>query len=91
MKLSNWKPAFVALVWGALVVAGWPGYARAADRVDAFARVVVEETSLRSGPGVSHRVVYIAHRGETFIVESRKGSGFWLKVVMPDGRSGWVV
>jgi hypothetical protein len=91
MKLSAWKPAFVALVLGALVVAGSPGQARAADRVDAFARVVVEESSLRSGPGVSHRVVYIAHRGETFIVESRKGSGFWLKVVMPDGRSGWVL
>lgn len=65
--------------------------AEAAEPVDAFARVVVEETMLRSGPGVSHRVVYVAHRGETFIVESRKGSGFWLKVVMPDGRSGWVL
>jgi hypothetical protein len=65
--------------------------ARAADRVDAFARVAVEETTLRSGPGVSHRVVYVARRGETFIVESRKGSGFWLKVLMPDGRSGWVL
>ena len=65
--------------------------ARAAEQVDAFARVVVEETALRSGPGVSHRVVYIAHRGETFIVESRKGSGFWLKVVTPDGRNGWVL
>ena len=65
--------------------------AASAERVDAFARVVVEETMLRSGPGVSHRVVYVAHRGETFIVESRKGSGFWLKVTMPDGRSGWVL
>ena len=65
--------------------------AGSAERVDAFARVVVEETMLRSGPGVSHRVVYVAHRGETFIVESRKGSGFWLKVTMPDGRSGWVL
>jgi hypothetical protein len=91
MNRSLWKPAVVALVFGALVIAGPAGYARAADQVDAFARVVVEETALRSGPGVSHRVVYIAHRGETFIVESRKGSGFWLKVVMPDGRSGWVL
>ncbi len=65
--------------------------ARAADEVEAFARVVVEETALRSGPGVSHRVVYVAHRGETFIIESRKGAGFWLKVVLPDGRSGWVL
>jgi hypothetical protein len=65
--------------------------ARAAGQVDAFARVVVEETALRSGPGVSHRVVYVARRGDTFVIESRKGAGFWLKVVLPDGRSGWVL
>lgn len=59
--------------------------------MDAFARVVVEETALRSGPGVSHRVVYMAHRGETFVIESRKGAGFWLKVLLPDGRGGWVL
>jgi hypothetical protein len=74
----------LAILTGALPV-------RAAEGVDAFARVVVEETALRSGPGVSHRVVYVARRGETFIVESRKGAGFWLKLVMPDGRSGWVL
>jgi uncharacterized protein YgiM (DUF1202 family) len=65
--------------------------ARARDDVEAFARVVVEETALRSGPGVSHRVVLVAHRGDTFVIESRKGAGFWLKVVLPDGRSGWVL
>jgi hypothetical protein len=65
--------------------------ARAEERVDAFARVVVEETVFRSGPGVSHRIVYVAHRGETFVIDSRKGAGFWLKVVLPDGRTGWVL
>jgi hypothetical protein len=65
--------------------------ARAAAEVDAFARVVVEETALRSGPGVSHRIIYVAKRGDTFVIESRKGAGFWLKVVLPDGRSGWVL
>lgn len=84
----NVRPVFVAVLCGFLLAATT---ASAAEQVDAFARVVVEETMLRSGPGISHRVVYVAHRGETFIVESRKGSGFWLKVVMPDGRSGWVL
>ncbi|MET0594011.1 MAG: SH3 domain-containing protein [Polyangiaceae bacterium] len=74
-----------------LAALSWMRPAHAEEKVDAFARVVVEETTLRSGPGVSHRVIYVAHRGETFIVESRKGTGFWLKVVMPDGRSGWVL
>ncbi|HMR80178.1 MAG TPA: SH3 domain-containing protein, partial [Polyangiaceae bacterium] len=67
--------------------------ARAADEeeIDAFARVVVAETALRSGPGVTHRVIYRATRGETFLIEGREGTGFWLKVVLPDGRQGWVL
>ncbi|MCA9599574.1 MAG: SH3 domain-containing protein [Myxococcales bacterium] len=71
-----------------------PAVARAADSeedIDAFARVVVGETALRSGPGVGHRVIYRAHRGETFLIEGREGTGFWLKVVLPDGREGWVL
>jgi uncharacterized protein YgiM (DUF1202 family) len=61
------------------------------DEREAFARVVVEETALRSGPGVSHRTVYIAHRGETFAIEGREGSGFWLRVLLPDGRLAYVL
>jgi hypothetical protein len=63
----------------------------AESKVDAFARVVVEETALRSGPGVAHRVLYTAHRGETFVIDARQGNDFWLKLVIPDGRSGWVL
>jgi hypothetical protein len=78
-----------------LLVAGttlsWPAVAQEDDEVDAFARVVVAETALRSGPGVSHRVIYRAERGETFLIEGREGTGFWLKVVLPDGRVGWVL
>lgn len=58
---------------------------------DVFARVTVSETALRSGPGVSHRIIYRAHRGETFLVQGREGNGFWLKVVLPDGRVGYVL
>ena len=86
MKGARW---FVVCVVLALAVVSRE--ARAAVEVEAFARVVVEETALRSGPGVSHRVVYVAHRGETFVIESRKGAGFWLKVALPDGRTGWVL
>ena len=62
-----------------------------ADRVEAFARVVVSEAELRSGPGISHRVIYRAERGETFLVETREGSGFWLQVLLPDGRIAYVL
>jgi len=68
--------------------------ARAADKEDdvqAFARVVVDAVELRSGPGVSYRVIGNAHRGETFALEGRPSSGYWLEVRLPDGRAAYVI
>jgi uncharacterized protein YgiM (DUF1202 family) len=66
--------------------------ARAAEaEEDAYARVVVAEAELRAGPGVSHRVIYRAPRGETFLISSRETAGFWLQVTLPDGRTGYVL
>jgi hypothetical protein len=62
-----------------------------AEDPEAFARVVVAESALRSGPGVSHRVIYVAHRGETFPIQGREGPGFWLRVMLSDGRVAYVV
>ncbi|HVU02431.1 MAG TPA: SH3 domain-containing protein [Polyangiaceae bacterium] len=61
------------------------------DEREAFARVVVAETQVRSGPSVSHRVIYVAHRGETFAIDGREGPGFWLRVLLPDGRVGYAL
>jgi len=66
-------------------------HARAAEEEDAFARVIVAETELRAGPGVSHRVIYRAHRSETFLIQSRETSGFWLQVALADGRTAYVL
>jgi uncharacterized protein YgiM (DUF1202 family) len=68
-----------------------PGAASAAETEDAYARVVVAEAELRAGPGVSHRVIYRAPRGETFLISSRETAGFWLQVTLPDGRTGYVL
>jgi hypothetical protein len=73
-----------------------PGTARvamAADAVapEAFARVVVDSAELRTGAGVSYRVLYTAHRGETFALDGRPGTGFWLKVLLPDGRTAYAL
>jgi hypothetical protein len=71
-----------------------PKNARAADSeddVEAFARVVVDSADLRTGPGVSFRVVYTAHRGETLALDGRPGSGYWLKVLLPDGRTAYAL
>lgn len=72
----------------ALVLA--PCEARAADP-DAFARVTVDAADLRSGPGVSFRIIYTAHRGETLALEGRPGTGFWLRVTLADGRTAYVL
>ncbi|MEB2312951.1 MAG: SH3 domain-containing protein [Sorangiineae bacterium] len=61
------------------------------EDTDVFARVVVPETELRSGPSVSGRVIYRAKRGEAFLVDGREGSGFWLRVTLPDGRTAYVL
>ena len=76
-----------------VAVALAPALARAAgdEEEDAFARVIVAETDLRSGPGVSHRIIYHAHRGETFLIQTRETAGFWLQVAMPDGRTAYVL
>ncbi|NOU26640.1 MAG: SH3 domain-containing protein [Polyangiaceae bacterium] len=63
----------------------------AAAEDEAFARVVVDAAELRSGPGVSYRVIYTAHRGETLAVEERRATGFWLRVTLPDGRTAYVL
>jgi hypothetical protein len=58
---------------------------------EAFARVVVDSAELRTGPGVSYRVIYDAHRGETFALDGRPGAGFWLKVLLADGRIAYAL
>jgi len=73
----------LALIIGAVTASST---ARAADEVEAFARVVVDAAELRTGPGGSYRVIYTAHRGETLAIDGRPGSGFWLRVILPDGR-----
>ena len=76
------RAAACALVAAALVAA-IPAEARAADPAEpeAFSRVVVDSAELRTGPGVSYRVLYVAHRGETFALDGRAGTGFWLRVL----------
>jgi hypothetical protein len=83
-------------LWLATLAAGavlaLPVRVRAGDAdVQAFARVIVDAAELRTGPGVSYRVIYVAHRGETFAVDGRPSAGFWLRVVLVDGRTAYAL
>lgn len=61
------------------------------EEVEAFARVIVDSTDLRTGPGVSYRIIHTARRGDTFALDGRQGGGYWLRVLLPDGRTAYVV
>jgi hypothetical protein len=82
---------WIARLWIALVLLLAPAPLCAADEPEAFARVVVDAADLRTGPGVSYRVIYTAHRGETLALDGRPGTGYWLKVILPDGRTAYAL
>lgn len=58
---------------------------------EAFARVATDSSELRSGPGISFRVIYTAHRGETLALDGRQGNDYWLRVILPDGRTAYLL
>ena len=81
-----------AVMFFALGTFAEPHVCDAADEdVQAFARVVVDATDLRTGPGVSYRIIHTAKRGDTFALDGRQGGGYWLRVLLPDGRIAYVV
>jgi hypothetical protein len=96
MSNGPMKRVGVALVaWAlgltAVSLTSLPRAAYAADEPEAFARVVVDSAEMRSGPGVSYRVIYTAQRGETLAIDGRLGGGFWLRILLPDGRVAYAL
>lgn len=55
-----------------------------------YARVIVDRTELRSGPGASFQRVRGADRGEVFRVVSRASTGYWFRVELDDGTFAYV-
>jgi hypothetical protein len=86
---ASMKKLFAIIV--ALLVTLLVPRAALAEEPEAFARVVVDAAEIRSGPGVSYRVIYTAHRGETLAIDGRPGTGFWLRIILPDGRSAFAL
>jgi SH3-like domain-containing protein len=50
--------------------------------------VQVDEARVRSGPGLSHEVRFVATWGESFPVLSHRGE--WVKIDDPDNGRGWI-
>lgn len=55
-----------------------------------YARVIVERTELRAGPGASYQRVRVAERGDIFRVVQRASTGYWFRVELPEGTFAWV-
>ena len=58
---------------------------------DAYLRVIAQDAPVYSGPGASYRDIYDAHRGQVFEVIERGTRGYWYRVVLDDGTTGWIL
>jgi hypothetical protein len=68
---------------------GAPAVSQAAS--EPWLRVIAPEATVRSGPGERFRPVYRAARGEVLRVLDRATLGYWFRVALPDGTSGWLL
>jgi hypothetical protein len=58
---------------------------------DAYLRVISQKAPVHTGPGAGYRELYVAERGEVFQVLERGGDGFWFRVELEDGTTGWIL
>jgi hypothetical protein len=83
-RCRSWLAALAALL-----VAASARPARAED-VQPYARVIVEHSVVRTGPGTGYRRLYVAQRGEVFPIRARATRGYWLLVELPDSTQGFI-
>lgn len=74
----------------ALVVAAALAGATAPAAADAFVRIIAQGAPVHTGPGGDYRTIYDARRGEVFEVVERGTRGYWYRIVLDDGTTGWV-
>jgi hypothetical protein len=88
---GGWLVAAVVLL-AAPLRAGEPDIDAGIDTdVDTIARVTSSASELRAGPGLAYRVIHRAERGETFPIQGRETTGYWLRVYLPDGRTAFLL
>lgn len=57
---------------------------------DAYLRVIAQDAPVYTGPGASYRSIYDARRGDVFEVIERGTRGYWYRIVLEDGTTGWI-
>ena len=82
-RTASWR---IVLVAAALALVAGPGLANA----EAYLRVIAQRAPVHTGPGAQYRDVYVAERGEVFPVIERGTRGYWFRIELEDGTTGWV-
>lgn len=57
---------------------------------EAYLRVIAQEAPVHSGPAASYRTIYDAKRDQVFEVVERGTRGYWFRIVLEDGTTGWI-
>jgi hypothetical protein len=58
---------------------------------DSYLRVIAQKAPIHSGPANSYRVVAYGDRNQVFQVLERGTNGYWFKIELEDGTTGWIV
>ena len=64
-----------------------------ADReaaADAYLRVITQRAPIHTGPSPQYREIFSADRGDVFTVLERGTKGYWFRVELDDGTTGWI-
>ncbi len=80
--------ALAALAAGATALAAIAGERPA--EAEAYLRVISQRAPVHTGPGGSYRELLVAERGDVFQVLERGGAGYWFRVELEDGTTGWI-
>jgi hypothetical protein len=57
---------------------------------EAYLRVISHDAPVHTGPGASYRTIYSAERGDVYEVLERGTAGYWFRIKLEDGTTGWI-
>lgn len=77
-------------MWALVCLLGCALASPAAADDEAYLRVIAQRAPVKSGPGPAYRTVYRAERGDVFTVVERGTKGYWFRVALDDGTTGWI-
>lgn len=84
--MRRFRPYCSALALTSLLLWGFVGTASA----EAYLRVISHDAPVHSGPDGKYRTIYSAERGDIYEVLERGTRGYWFRIRLEDGTTGWI-